>query len=453
MDWQHIFKAGENETVEFKSSFNNEVIETIVAFANAKGGQLFIGLSDEGTVRGVKIQPESIQKWINEIKTKTAPSIIPDAEIIEINEKTIVVLSINEYPIKPVSFKGRYYKRIKNANHLLSVNEISNLHTQSIQSSWDAFPHPLATLEDLDFIKVSQFIEKVNNGGRFSLPNNAIDALNKLKLIQNHKPVHAALLLFAKNNFNHNIHVGRFKTPTMILDDKMLKGDLFSLVEDTIRYIIGQIKVAFEISGQTSQRTEIFEYPIPAIRELVMNAIVHRDYMSPIDIQIKIFDQSITIFNPGKLFWNLTVEDLKTDHYQSNTRNKLIAEAFYLTKDIEKYGSGFIRVRKEIRTYPTMHYEYNEIANGFLVELRYEKQKVVEKVVEKVVGKLTENQASIIKLIENNAHISAKEIAIIINMSARKVQENIAKLKALGILERIGAAKGGYWQIINKNDE
>ena len=448
MDWQHIFKVGENETVEFKSSFNNEVIETLVAFANAKGGQLFLGLSDEGTVKGVNIQPESIQKWINEVKTKTAPSIIPDAEILEINEKTIVVLSINEYPIKPVSFKGRYYKRIKNANHLLSVNEISNLHTQSIQSSWDAFPHPLATLEDLDFAKVSQFIEKVNNGGRFSLPNNVIDALNKLKLIQNHKPVHAALLLFAKNNFNHNIHVGRFKTPAMILDDKMLKGDLFSLVEDTIRYIIGQIKVAFEISGKTSQRTEIFEYPIPAIRELVMNAIVHRDYMSPIDIQIKIFDQSITIFNPGKLFGNLTVEDLKTDHYQSNTRNKLIAEAFYLTKDIEKYGSGFIRVREEIRTYPTMQYEYKEIANGFLVELRYEKQKVVEKVVEKI----TENQASILKLIENNAHISAKEIAEIINISSRKVQENIAKLKALGILERIGAPKGGYWQIVNKND-
>ena len=90
-----------------------------------------------------------------------------------------------------------------------------------------------------------------------------------------------------------------------------------------------------------------------------------------------------------------------------------------------------------------------EIANGFLVELKYEKQKVVEKVVEKI----TENQASILKLIENNAHISAKEIAEIINISSRKVQENIAKLKALGILERIGAAKGGYWQIINKNDE
>lgn len=66
-----------------------------------------------------------------------------------------------------------------------------------------------------------------------------------------------------------------------------------------MRYIIGQIKVAFEITGITTQRTEIFEYPIPALRELVLNAIIHRDYTSPTDIQIKILDQGITFFNPG----------------------------------------------------------------------------------------------------------------------------------------------------------
>jgi hypothetical protein len=70
-----------------------------------------------------------------------------------------------------------------------------------------------------------------------------------------------------------------------------------------------------------------------------------RDYTSPVDIQIKIFDQSISFFNPGKLYGDLTIEKLKRDDYQSRTRNRLIAEAFYLTRDIEKYGSGFIRVR------------------------------------------------------------------------------------------------------------
>ena len=75
------------------------------------------------------------------------------------------------------------------------------------------------------------------------------------------------------------------------------------------------------------------------------------------------------MFNPSGLFGNLTIEDLKTDNYSASTRNKLIAEAFYLTKEIEKYGSGFIRIRKAISYYPTMKFEYKEIANGFLAEL------------------------------------------------------------------------------------
>ena len=86
---------------------------------------------------------------------------------------------------------------------------------------------------------------------------------------------------------------------------------------------------------------------------------------SPTCIQ---FDR-ITFFNPGRLFGDLTVEKLQRDDYQSRTRNKLVAEAFYLTGDIENYGSGFIRVRKEIGTYPTMVFAYEESGDGFLVSL------------------------------------------------------------------------------------
>ncbi len=283
---QNIIKKGESDTLEFKQHFNDEAIETLTAFANTKGGSVYIGVNDSGSITGVYLGKETIQNWLNEIKNKTAPAIIPNAAIIEHDKKTLVALSVQEYPVKPISFKGNWFKRVNNANHQLQVGEIAEMHTYSLQTSWDAYAHHSASLDDIDFNKVSVFIEKVNAGGRFNLPLNVMDALTKLKLIQNNVPVNAALLLFAKEHSNHNVHVGRFKTPSMIIDDKMLKGDLFTLVEETMRYIIGQIKVAFEITGNTSQRTEIFEYPIPALRELVMNAIVHKDYISPIDIQI-----------------------------------------------------------------------------------------------------------------------------------------------------------------------
>ena len=114
-------RQGEGSGIEFKSSFQKEVIEVLAAFANTKGGAVLVGISDEGQIVGVTIQAETIQDWINQCKQNTSPSVIPDIEIIEIDNKTAVVVSINEYPIKPVACKGRYFKRIGNANHQMTA--------------------------------------------------------------------------------------------------------------------------------------------------------------------------------------------------------------------------------------------------------------------------------------------------------------------------------------------
>ncbi|MBE0640074.1 MAG: winged helix-turn-helix transcriptional regulator [Bacteroidales bacterium] len=212
--------------------------------------------------------------------------------------------------------------------------------------------------------------------------------------------------------------------------------------------------MAFEITGKTTQRTEIFEYPIPALRELVLNAIIHRDYTSPVDIQIKIFDQSITLFNPGKLFGGITIEQLKTDSYQSQTRNKLIAEVFYLTKDIEKYGSGFIRIRREIKEYPTMLFEYRELGDGFLVEIKYEKQKTSlqpRNDVGKDVGKeIAFKYRSIIETIRNNPEITIPELAKTSGLTTRTIERKISELKNYGLLQRTGGRKEGYWALTDE---
>ncbi len=108
-----------------------------MAFANTHGGMVIVGVHNDDSVIGVALSDESIQKWISDIKNKTEPSLIPSSEVVEINNKSIVLLSIPEYPVKPVSIKGRYYRRVNNSNHLLNANEISNLNLQSLQVSWD----------------------------------------------------------------------------------------------------------------------------------------------------------------------------------------------------------------------------------------------------------------------------------------------------------------------------
>lgn len=274
----------EKSSIEFKSSFNDSAIETLSAFANTKGDKVLIGVDNNGKpIKAFKIGHESIQQWINEIKNKPQPTIIADAEILKLQGQEIVELSIPEFPIKPVAFKSRYYKRVRNSNHAFSGSEISDLYLQSLQLSWDSYPFKAATFKQLQISKIKQFIKRVNESGRFSLPLEPNAALVKLKLVTNSKRSNAAMILFSSHTPFYNVHVGRFKSPSLIIDDRMINDNLFDVVEESMRFIVGHLKVAFEIAGKTPQRNEIFEYPITAIRELLLNALIHRDYKSSSD--------------------------------------------------------------------------------------------------------------------------------------------------------------------------
>src|SRR4030066_736912 len=204
------------------------------------------------------------------------------------------------------------------------------------------------------------------------------------------------------------------------------------------------------------ERREVYEYPLSALRELLLNAVVHRDYTSPVDIQIKIFDNAVTFFNPGKLFGDLTIEKLKSDNYQSRARNKLVAEAFYLTRDIEKYGSGFIRVRREIRSYPTMELAYEESGDGFLVSLRYQQQKVSSTPAspEGKRGGISEGiSEGISLLLEHIRNVPGKRIpqlSVSLGLPAKTIERWIANLKRQGgCIEYRGSKKAGGDYAVN----
>lgn len=442
---------GENEFVEFKSSFNKEVIETLVAFANAKGGRIFIGVNNDGKVIGVSINNESVQNWINEIKSKTNPSVIPYSDVIKINGKTIIIFSIPEFPIKPISVSGRYFVRRSNSNHQLLPSEISDLYLQNMQISWDSYPNHNVKINDLDFNKISGFINEVNKARRFNLSNDPISSLEKLGYIKENNITNASVILFSKELISYKIRIGRFKSPTYIISDKLISGTLFEVLEESMQTIISHLKFAFEITEKSTQRNEIPEYPINAIRELLLNCIVHRDYKSPVDIQIKIFDQSITFFNPGKLFGNITIDDLKGNNYQSRARNKLIAEAFYLTGYIEKYGSGFQRIRKEISEYKTMIFDFEEIGDGFLTTLKYKIQKTTTNDFTNDFTNENSRFEQVLSIIKANNKITSSELANILKVTKRTILTDISILKEKNILRRIGNNKTGHWEVVQQN--
>jgi len=163
MDFKNL---KESDRVEFKTSFGKEVIISLSAFANTKGGKVILGVDDSGVVKGIKLGKETEQKYLNEIKTSTYPQLIPNSDIHEVDGKTILVFQISEYPVKPVACKNRYYKRVKNSNHLLSLEEIVDLRQQSLDISFDA--HRVEeSLSSLDTAAMEVFMKQVNSRGRF----------------------------------------------------------------------------------------------------------------------------------------------------------------------------------------------------------------------------------------------------------------------------------------------
>lgn len=138
-------------------------------------------------------------------------------------------------------------------------------------------------------------------------------------------------------------------------------------------FIKKHINLAYHFDGSI-QRKERWQYPLEALRELLLNCMVHRDYKNFSDIVIKIFDDRIIFTNPGCLYGKLSLADLERDDYVSSIRNKLLAEAFYLTGDIERYGTGFVRIRESLQDYPELALSVEEVGDFLKVELRMTEQ-------------------------------------------------------------------------------
>ncbi len=160
-----LIKKGESETIEFKETFDNRTVETAVAFANTKGGHIFIGVSDQGVKKGVQIGKETLSSWANQISQGTQPRIIPEVESSEIEDKTIAIIQIKKFPIKPVSTKGRCYRRVENSNRLMTPQDISEMHLHSTGTSWDKTPATDATMSDIDPEKVKRYIRRSRDAG------------------------------------------------------------------------------------------------------------------------------------------------------------------------------------------------------------------------------------------------------------------------------------------------
>ena len=445
---KELIEIGENQTIEFKASFQKEVISSVVAFANAKGGKVLIGISDKGEILGIEIKKETLKDWINQIKLNTQPTILVDIEEIEIDNKIVAIIDIKEYPMKPIAYKNRYYRRIKNSNHLMSLDEIANMHLQSINASWDYYIDERHSFSDISQENIDYFIKKVENNLDKSFSDDPMSILRKYELIKEDKLTFGAYLLFTSNNSAlTSFSIGRFKDAITIIDDIDINTNLFTQIEIAIEFIKKHLMREFIITGEP-QRSVKYDYPLEAIREVVINMIVHRDYRDSGNSIIKIFDDRIEFFNPGKLYDDITIEKLQSGEYSSRTRNRAIARAFKEAGVIERYGSGIARIKDECNTHGVIEPIFEEFVHGFRVTLF--KQKLEEGangVVSGVVNGVVNTEIShLYNFIKSHPNQKANAISQALNIPLRTIQRWIKQLREEDKIEFKGSPKtGGYY--------
>jgi ATP-dependent DNA helicase RecG len=343
----------ENQKVEFKSRWSDDFLKTICAFANSSGGKLYIGIDDNGKIVGVNDAKKLLEDVPNKIKSKLF--ITPFVSVENQEGKDVIVVEVLPSTF-PVFYEGKIFVRSGSTAQELTSLELSSFLLEKSGQTWDKLPSD-AEKKDLNEETIEKFISLAEK--RLHLIKNIKsinELLKKLNLYtKDGKLTRGAVLLFGKNPQFYfptaYTKVGRFKTPMDILDTIVIEGNLFEQLDRTFEAIKKHISVRFDTSVKDFSleglvRRDIWEYPLEALREVVINALIHRDYLGAAPIQIRIFDDKIEFWNLGKLMPPLILEDLKRQH-QANQRNPQIATVFYYAGLIESWG---LRNYKDVRT-------------------------------------------------------------------------------------------------------
>jgi len=357
-DAEELISRGECETIEFKktTALLREGIKTLCAFANTHGGFLFFGIKDNGDILGQQISDETIKNIANEIKLNTDPKIYPSIEKIIINNKSCVMVTVEESPLKPHLAYGRPYIRVGSASQQLDRNQYEYMIQQRYNGyGFDFQTIKEASIRDINVEAVYQFIETANSIRSLneSLLLDPEILLEKLDLIKDGLLTKASILLFGNKTeqffSNHfEIKCGKFPVEEgfdIAANEKEFKGNLIEIFYSTFNFVCESITK--KTITQDIHQKEIWEFPLTVIREAIVNMIVHRDYRQGVKSTIEIRPQTIIFYNPAQLFSPIiTIDNLKKVH-PSRPGNKLIAKIFYLLGLFENWGGGTLKIINE----------------------------------------------------------------------------------------------------------
>jgi ATP-dependent DNA helicase RecG len=429
----------ESQDTEYKRSWNDDYYRWICAFANSKGGTLYIGIEDNGEVCGI----ENYKKLMEDIPNKTRDilGIFIDVNLKNKDKKYYLEIKVEEN-LSPVSYKGEYHIRVGSTKQELKGAALDRFILKKQGRRWDSVPQPNLTLSDFSteafdyFKKKSLDFNRINEDDAKDKPKELLEELILTTDTQYYK--RASALLFHPNPEKYitgaYIKIGFFRNDHDLAFQDEIHGYLFQQVEKTLDLLLTKYMIA-SISYDVLHRKETFPIPVAALREALLNAVIHKDYGSFNPIQISVYANKIMIWNEGHLPENWTVAKLKVKH-PSVPFNPDIANCFFRAGLIEAWGRGTIKILNECKAAKVMApvFKYD---GGFWVEFRYSNEKIEGNTSDKILHYIGEEES-----------ITILELAEKIGVSQITIKRGLNRLRDSGLVKREGSDKVGKWVII-----
>ncbi|MCD6207421.1 MAG: putative DNA binding domain-containing protein [Methanosarcinales archaeon] len=455
MNLNEIIGSGESEITEFKTSLAEwrDVVETISAFSNRSGGRVLIGVADDCGIVGVDIGKNTIEKLTNQIKQNTDPVTYPSIRVEEIGGKQVIVVDALESKQKPVLAFGRAVIRVGKSNQKLGYEGIRNLTLKTSKVYWDGLVCEGAGPEDIDEEKVMRYLErreeirKVSKPEKMDMKTLLLNIGAAKKMNGETKPTNAGILFFGKNPqrfvLQSQLRTARFAGRTLtrdFLDRLDCSGALWELVGQAEDFVRKNIRLFGFRTEYSFQRIDKLEYPIKAVREAIINALIHRNYSEPADTRVAIFDDRIEIISPGSFPKGVTPE--KPKHVPVNP---VLCQLMYDIGFIEKYGSGIYMINELCDEWGILKPEYELSEVETTVSFRSGGKAIVIGEIEKIGVELNERQREGLKIVFKKGKIANADYAKMFGISRNTATNDLTELVEKGLIKRVGRGRGSYY--------
>lgn len=449
-----LLDAGRGPETEFgpESMTAAKLAETLVAFANAGGGTLLLGIDGRSkSPQGLSDPDDVLDRVLQAALAATPPLIIPLPQVVEVEGCPVLAVTVPAGLPHVYSYKGRYLVRQGRNNRSLATQALRRLMMERGAVSFEALVPDGARLEDLDWEKAGRYLSGLERLSDLP-PEEAL--LRRGCLVQAEagpRPTYAGLLLFGCEPQrwvpSAEILVARYGGAVM--DDQFVKEQVRGTLPQQIRraeaFVTSNMRRGVRLLGL--ERVEETEYPPEAVREAIVNAVAHRDYQARGDeIRVLMFADRIEFYSPGRLPGHVTVENLVDERY---SRNEILVQILSDMGFIERLGYGIDRMIRLMAKAGLPEPRFKETAAGFQVTLVGQGQALISQEADPVrwrhLGLNERQQVALGYLVERGRITNREYQELCPDVSSETIRRDLADLVSKNLLLKIGEKRATYY--------